>query len=201
MPEGNEHAAILIATSYQALNRAIQENPDTLITDCTVLILFAGFYVEATLNHIFKFLDKDIEAFPYSEKSNRGKKYPGLKDKLAWFYNEFIEENKASNWSELKKRRIYSKTEGMFPGFSEIHKFRNDISHGEINHSAKSLEIAKRLRQQAKDLVGQLYSITSSKGYNVPRLVTYKDAITSIANTSNVPAHTSDISVSSFYSS
>ena len=182
MSEGSDHAAILIATSYQALNRAIQSNQDMLITDCTVLILFAGFYVEATLNHIFEFIDKDINAFPLHENSTSGKRYPGMQDKLAWFYNEFVEESKASNWSEIRKKDINSKLRTMFPGFSELHRFRNDISHGRINETAKSLTTAQTLRQQAKDLVGQLYAITTAKGYAVPRLVTYKDALASLTS-------------------
>jgi uncharacterized protein (UPF0297 family) len=68
----------------------------------------------------------------------------------------------------------------------ELHKFRNDISHGEINQSAKSLDIAKRLRQQAKDLVNQLYNIIHEKGYDVPRLVTYRDALSMVANIKNI---------------
>ena len=182
MPEISEDAAILIATSYQALNRAIQGDPDTLITDCTVLILFAGFYIEATLNHIFEFLNKDINAFPINEKSSQGKRNLGLQDKLAWFYNEFMEESKASNWNEIREKNINTKLVAMFPGFSELRRFRNDISHGRINESAKSLAMAQTLRQQAKDLVGQLYIITTAQGYAVPRLITYKEAIASIAN-------------------
>jgi hypothetical protein len=182
MSEGSDHAAILIATIYQALNRAIQGNQDMLITDCTVLILFAGFYVEATLNHIFEFIDKDIKAFPLNENTNQGKTHLGMQDKLAWFYNEFVEESKASNWNDLRKKNINAKLRTMFPGFSELHRFRNDITHGRINESAKSLATAQALRQQAKDLVGQLYAITTAKGYSVPRLVTYKDAIASLTN-------------------
>jgi hypothetical protein len=180
MSEGSEHAAILIATSYQALNRAIQANPETLITDCTVLILFSGFYVEATLNHIFDSTNKNIEAFPISQINLRGKSHPGMKDKLTWFYNEFIEENRATSWNEIRDNRIAEKTINMFPGFSELHDFRNDISHGRINESAKSLATAQNLRQNAKDIVGRLYAITFEKGYIVPRLVTYRDAIATL---------------------
>lgn len=180
MSEGSDHAAILIATSYQALNRAIQGNQDTLITDCTVLILFAGFYVEATLNYIFEYTDKNIQAFPVNKKYNHGKSNIGLKDKLAWFYNEFINETKASTWKELRERNINVKLAQMFSGFSELHRFRNDISHGRINECAKSLATAQMLRQQAKDLVNQLYAIMATKGYTVPRLITYKDAIASL---------------------
>jgi hypothetical protein len=180
MSEGSEHAAILIATSYQALNRAIQANPETLITDCTVLILFAGFYVEATLNHIFDSTNKNIEAFPISQTNPHGKSYPGMKDKLTWFYNEFIEDNRATSWNKIREDRIAEKAINMFPGFSELHDFRNDISHGIVNESAKSLATAQNLRQNAKDIVGRLYAITSEKGYIVPRLVTYRDAIATL---------------------
>ncbi len=182
MSEGSEHAAILIAVSFQALNRALKANQDTLLSDCTVLILFAGFYVEATLNHIFESIGKDIKAFPISEKKPQGKVQFGLQDKLAWFYNEFIEYPKATNWSEIRKKRINKKLATTFPGFSELLAFRNDISHGKINEAAKSLPTAKRLRQQAKDLVSQLYTIAAMKGNSVIRLVTYRDAIASLTN-------------------
>jgi len=188
MSEGSDHAAILIATSYQALNRAIKGNKTTLITDCTVLILFAGFYVEATLNHIFEFINKDIKAFPLNVNSTRGKIYPGMQDKLAWFYNEFIEEPKATNWNEIRNKNINAKLRTTFPGFSELLRFRNDISHGRINESAMSLDTAQTLRQQAKDLVSQLYNITNAKGYTVPRLITYRDAISSLEKSEqNIP--------------
>lgn len=180
MPEGSEHAAILIAVSFQALNRAFDENPDTLLSDCTVLILFAGFYVEATLNHVFESIGKDIKAFPLSEENAHGKSQPGMQDKLAWFYNEFMEDIKANNWREIREKKIYEKLTTKFPGFSELHAFRNDLSHGKVNETAKSLLTAKRLRQQAKDLVDQLYTITEKKGYNLPRLITYQDAIATL---------------------
>jgi hypothetical protein len=184
MSEGSDHAAILIATSYQALNRAVQGNKDTLITDCTVLILFAGFYIEATLNHILESteLQKQMDAFPLRQHSHNRRNYPGMKDKLAWFYNEFVEESTASNWDDIRTSGIEAKLRTRFPGFSEIHRFRNDISHGRINETAKSLATAQRLRQQAKDIVTQLYIITSNKGYTVPRLITYRDAIASLSD-------------------
>ena len=182
MSEGSEHAAILIAVSFQALNRALKANQDTLLTDSTVLILFAGFYVEATLNHILISIGKDIKAFPISEKKPQGKVQPGLQDKLAWFYNEFIEDPKATNWNEMRKKRIYNKLATSFLGFSELLAFRNDLSHGIINETAKSLLTARRLRQQAKDLAGQLYTIAAKNGYDVPRLVTYQDAIASLSS-------------------
>jgi len=114
--EGSDDAAILIATSFQALRRAAQSNPDTLVTDCTILILFAGYYVEATLNHIFESTEKKkrIEAFPIHKAASHGKTNIGLRDKLAWFYNEFIETNPASNWREINRNGIDNKLEENF---------------------------------------------------------------------------------------
>jgi hypothetical protein len=182
MPEGSKDAAILIAVSFQALNRALKENQDTLLSDCTVVVLFAGFYVEATLNHIFASANKDIKTFPLSEKKPHGKNQPGLQDKLAWFYNEFIEDPKATNWKEIKRKKIYKKLASTFPGYTDLCDFRNDLAHGKVNETAKSLPTAEMLRQQAKDLVSQLYAIASMKGYSVPRIETYRDAIASLTN-------------------
>jgi hypothetical protein len=46
VPEGTKHAAVLITTSWQALNRAVQGDHDARLCNCTVVILFAGFYDE-----------------------------------------------------------------------------------------------------------------------------------------------------------
>jgi hypothetical protein len=89
------------------------------------------------------------------------------------------------NWDQLRDKRIYENLELSFPGSSELVNFRNDISHGKINQSARSLVTAMELRQQAKNLVNNIYAITISKGYNVPRLITYRDAIGSL--TGNQP--------------
>jgi hypothetical protein len=86
LPEAGRHAPILIATSWQALGRAVNEGPDTLLCNCTVVVLFAGFYVEANLNHIVQALRLRGRLKTFTN----GKNHPGLQDKLAWFYNEFI---------------------------------------------------------------------------------------------------------------
>ena len=54
MSELSEDAAILIATSWQAMVRAEGKKPITTITNCTTMILFATFFVEATLNYIIE---------------------------------------------------------------------------------------------------------------------------------------------------
>ncbi len=177
MPEGSKDAAILIAVSYQALNRALSNNELTRLTDCTVLILFAGFYVEATLNYIFESTGRDIKDFPISFYNRKRKPNPGMRDKLAWFYNEFIEELRAENWEEIGKKNIYDKIDKCFPGFSELCTFRNDISHGRVNDTAKDLQISKKLREQAKDIVNKLYEVLENRGITIKRVETYQEAI------------------------
>jgi hypothetical protein len=174
LPEGGPHAPILIAASWQALNRVIQGRQDTLLCNCTVVILFAGFYVEANLNYIIEQLRMTQQM-----KSFVNKKYPGLQDKLSWFYNEFVARSKAPNRKALYDRGILKKIQRRFPGFAKLYKFRNDISHGVINKNAQSLEETKELRQQAKDMVAEFFRILRKHGYDIPRNTSYYQAITS----------------------
>jgi len=168
MPEGGSHAPILIATSWQALNRAIQRNQDTLVCDCTIVILFAGFYIEANLNYITEQLHMTRQMNSFLNQN-----YPGLQDKLSWFYNEFVARSKARNRSTLYSRGIKKKIRRLFPGFAKIYQFRNDISHGVINKNAQSFDKALQLRQQAKDIVGEFFTILRKHGHDIPRDTTY----------------------------
>jgi len=81
MAEGTKDAMILISTSWQALGRAIQRNPETLICDCTVVTLFASFFMEANLNYIIEKLNMKKEMIKFLNNNQ----YPGLQDKLGWF--------------------------------------------------------------------------------------------------------------------
>lgn len=174
MPEGGPHAPILIATSWQALNRALREGPDTLRCNCTVVVLFAGFYVEANLNYIIEQLHMTSAMRTFLEK-----KHPGLQDKLAWFYNEFIARSKARNRNALYKSDIKTKVRRRFPGFAKLYQFRNDISHGVINQSADSVPEVQRLRQQAKDMADEFFLIVKKQGHDLPRDTNYYQAIAS----------------------
>ncbi|MFN8411086.1 MAG: hypothetical protein U0Z26_01725 [Anaerolineales bacterium] len=161
MPEGTPDASILIATSHQALSRVIQDNKDTIVCDSTIVILFSAFFIEANLNHIRTILD---------QKGEMG----GLQPKLKWFYNEYIEAlpPKAKNTSE--------KLEKEFPGFKKIQKFRNKISHGEIDLSLANRKDAEDLRQKAKDIVNKLYKTIEDKtNIKIHRDITYINAISS----------------------
>jgi hypothetical protein len=172
MAEGSKDAAILIATSWQALGRAIRGNPDTQICDCTVVTLFANFFIEANLNYIIEELHmkKQMVAF-------LGNRFPGLQDKLSWFYNEYIAKIKAKSKKELFAKGIKAKLRRRYRGFATLYRFRNDLSHGVINHTARSLNEVLNLRQQAKDIVDDLFTVTSRAGYSISRVVTYQQAI------------------------
>ena len=175
MPEGSKDAAILIATSWQALNRVISGNKQTKLTDCTVVILFASFFIEANLNYIVE------ETSLYPEMRNfLNKRYPGIQDKLGWYYNRFVARSKANNRNQLYRNGIKRKIRRKFPGFASLYKFRNDISHGVINQTANSLSETLQLRSQAKEIVASLFEISERNGYSVDRIITYDDAILSV---------------------
>jgi hypothetical protein len=177
MPEGSKQAAILIATSFQAMNRAAEGRRDTLVSDATVMILFAGFYLEATLNYIAEATGNAPTMVKLLKKP-----FPGLQDKLGWFYNSFVAKKKASTRKQLYQWGIEAKLRRKFPGFAELYKFRNDISHGRINKCAASLQTANRLRNNAKSIVAALYTITSKTGHPVSRIPTYQEAIAHFTN-------------------
>jgi hypothetical protein len=175
LPEAGRHAPILIATSWQALGRALHEGPDTRTCNCTVVVLFAGFYVEANLNHIIRVLRRRARLNAFMN----GKTHPGLQDKLAWFYNDFIARTPATDLRAAKRLGVYRRLRRRFPGFAELYRFRNDISHGVINKNGRSLANAQRLRQQAKNLVNGLFSEVQHRGHRVSRTTTYFQAILS----------------------
>ena len=179
MPEGTTDATILIATSFQALNRVIQDKKDTMVCDCTIVILFAAFFIEANLNHIIDQLDKHQEMldFLYGKKRH-GEKYPGLQDKLGWFYNQYIEKSKVLNKTQMRENGINKKLVEKFPGFEKIYQFRNNISHGKVDLSMTNRETAEELRQKAKNIVHQLFDIAAAEtGYTISRDITYKNAV------------------------
>ena len=168
MPESTVDAMVLISTSWQALKRAEQGDERTILCDCTVVIVFASFFIEANLNQVIEKLGKTKEMKKFLGKS------PGLRNKMAWFYNEYVATEKAENKGRFENKGIYSKLPEEFPGFDEICNFRNDISHGIINKPLADLENAKRLRIKAKEIVEKLFTIVP---IGIPRDITYEAAI------------------------
>lgn len=174
MPEGSKDATILIATSWQALNRAITGQQLTQLCDCTVVILFANLFIEANLNDIVGRLHrrKAMKAFL------NGSRYPGLQEKLSWFYNEFVARTRLSRSTPRFRKGVKTKLRRRYPGFATLYRFRNDISHGKINPVARSLQETVRLRQQAKDIVDDLFHVIARTGHPLDRDVTYQAALT-----------------------
>ena len=173
MAEGTKDAMILITTSWQALGRAIQQNPETIICDCTVVTLFASFFIEANLNYIIEKLNVKNEMISFLNNN----RYPGLQDKLAWFYNKYVAKVKAKTKKELFDKGIKEKLRRRYPGFSALYLFRNDLSHGVVNDTARSLPKVVKIRQQAKDIVDDLFDIAARAGHPIPRDITYQKAI------------------------
>ena len=168
MPEATADAAILIAASYQAMNRAIAGDPSTQLCDCTVTVAFAGFYIEANLNHLIAELRRE------SDLKQAYSPNPGLKSKLAFVYAEYI----AS--APQARKDVYDRLEVEFPGITELANFRNDICHGTMNQTvAQSLPKTLELRQSAKDIANRLFTAVNGRtGADLQRtLVTYWQAL------------------------
>jgi hypothetical protein len=171
MPEISKDASILIGISYQALDRAKKGNQLTEISDCTVALLFASFFIEANLNQIIDKLGKEQEMINFLKKE-----HPGLQDKMAWFYNSFIAQPKLTSRKGIKE--LYEKLKTEFPGFEELYNFRNNISHGIIDRSIANLEDTERLRVLAKEIVDKLINIAEqATGQTIQRNTTYYEAI------------------------
>jgi len=173
LPEANVDASLLIAISWQALGRLRSGEKQTRISNCAVVIVFAAFFIEANLNHIVKKLGKKREMTAFLN----GQKYPGLRDKLAWFYNEFVARKRSHHADKPFKKRIGASLRRKYPGFSAIHRFRNNLSHGRIDLSKATPAHAEVLRRQAKGIVESLYRTLEENGHPVRRTVWYNVAI------------------------
>jgi hypothetical protein len=171
MTEVSEDATILLATSWQALSRAKNEGEQTMICNCTIVLVFAAFYIEANLNHIIGAMNKTTEMSRFL-----GKK-PGLQDKLAWFYNCYVARVKTPNKQQMYNNGIFKKLRRKFPGFNQIYQFRNKISHGKIDRSIANLDDAQRLRNNAKSIVDELFNIAAKTDHVIPKSVTYADVV------------------------
>jgi hypothetical protein len=178
MPEAGKHAPVLIAISHQARERQrASGDPLTLRANCTIIIVFAAFYIEATINAIIDQMNMRPKMEAFLNPDNRQHYHPGMQAKLAWFYNEFVATKKAANKVELGTMKIYDQLESRFPGYAEIRDFRNGVSHGKIGSAADELDEAIMLREQAKDIRTELFAIGKSHDPNVDQDTTYWDAI------------------------
>ena len=72
MPEVSKDAKVLIDISFQALDRAKKGDERNKILDCTVALVFAGFFIEANLNHIIEVLNKKQEMINFLNNDHAG---------------------------------------------------------------------------------------------------------------------------------
>ena len=114
------------------MNRAAAGDPSTQLCDCTVTVAFAGFYMEANLNHLIAELGRESDL-----KQAYGPN-AGLKSKLAFLHTEYI----AS--APLARKDVYDRLEIEFPGITELANIRNDICHGAMNQT-----VAQSLRRHS----------------------------------------------------
>ena len=180
MPEATKAATILIATSYQAQNRAKEGDDATMLCNCTVVIVFAAFFIEANLAHIIDRMNmtNKMKQF-FTNRKDLENFHPGMQQKLGWFYNYFVNESKAKRPSDLRTKEFKEDLERSFPGFSKIYDFRNKVSHGGIDTTMTNLNNAEQLRIQAKSIVNKLFEIAEQYVPPIPRTITYEVAVTS----------------------
>jgi len=196
MPEVSENAALLIATSHQANFRI--KNTDnciklielTIPCDKLVSIAFLGFYLEQSIDSIIKQMGK------YSVMNKFLKpKRPSLFNEFAWFYNEYIAENrgelKAKDKCQLfsKDNKIQEKLDIAFQDFINIYEFRNKIAHGKLDIVIERIKKeypnptdVDPLRTHAKYIVKKLITLVHSideKYKDIGKGSSFYDAINS----------------------
>ncbi len=174
MSEISNNSAILIATSFQALNRAKAGDKSTILCNCTVTILFASFFIEENLDVIIKRMNKDHEMKKFLMIKKH--EHPGLLDKLAWYFNYYSANPKADRREKLFTNRLEGRLNKRFPGFKRIYQIRNDVAHGKINRHL-NLKETEELRVKAKAVVDDLLDIAAIAGCKIQRNITYEMAI------------------------
>lgn len=185
MAEVSDNAAIFIATSYQAMERAkLDFPPNTETVNLMIALVFLGFYLEENLDVIITKLNKYDELKEFSNDKG-GKKKFGLLNKFGWFYNFYI----ATSSSKLEKSNpsfmnaLVGNLDARFPGFEKIYAFRNPVSHGKIKHSL-SIPDVNTPRERAKVITDELLEIINQKeGIVIEKSISYTDAFINFEKT------------------
>ncbi len=172
MPEATKDAVFLIATSYQALGRVVRGDEQTMTCNCTVVLVFAAFYIEANLTNIIKEMGvyDDFKDFVPS-------RFPGMYPKLSWFFTTYVKPGLATSKSDFHNPKFATALYKQFSGFEEIHDFRNGVAHGDIDLSKANSKDALRLRDDAKKIVAGLFKIAENAGHKIKRAITYQIAV------------------------
>ncbi len=175
MAEVSDNAAIFIATSFQAMERAkFGIPPDSVTVNLMIALVFLGFYLEENLDVIITRLNRNDELREfYNDK--KGKKKFGLLSKFVWFYNSYIATSKLEKSSNSFMDDLVINLEVRFPGFEKIYTFRNPVSHGKIKHSL-SIPDVYSFRESAKAITSDLLEIVNQKeGVLIEKNINYKD--------------------------
>lgn len=176
MAEASDNAAIFIATSFQAMERAkFGIPPDSVTVNLMIALVFLSFYLEENLDVIIARLNRDEELRDFFN-DKKGKRKFGLLNKFGWFYNSYIAPSKLQKSSELFMENLVKYLDARFPGFEKIYTFRNPVSHGKIEHSL-SIPDVYALRERAKAITSELLEIVYQKeGIVIEKNINYKDA-------------------------
>ncbi len=176
MAEVSDNAAIFIATSFQAMERAKYGfPPDSVTVNLMIALVFLGFYLEENLDVIINRVNKGDELREFFNDKN-GKKKFGLLNKFGWFYNFYVATTKLEKSDKLFMDDLVKNLEMSFPGFVKIYTFRNPVSHGKIQHSL-SIPNVYALRERAKAITNELLEIINHKERVViEKNVNYRDA-------------------------
>jgi hypothetical protein len=173
MPEVSNNAAILIATSFQALDRAKRGSKNTILCNCIITVLFAGFFIEENLDVIIKKMNVGPEMKKFLKLGRY--EHPGLLDKLAWYFNRYVASQKFDNREKLFSGKLESRLNKRFPGFGRIYQIRNDVAHGKINRRL-TLQETEKLRIQSKSIADDLLHIAEENNHTISRDITYSMA-------------------------
>jgi hypothetical protein len=179
MAEGNPDTAILVAISFQAMQR-LKHLPreDTRVADTTVMLFFAAVYLEGTVDYIVGAYGKKRSMFKFLYPRGRGRhQHPGLKQKLAWLHNACIAQDgdRCNSRSMLTYRKIGARLRYMFPGFRKLNDFRNTVGHGRVLEVSFGEALA--LRKETKATVDRLYDAAEDEWSKpIERITTYRAA-------------------------
>jgi len=167
--EVNKDAMWLITVSWQALKRAegeeVEKDEVGRICDSTVILAFAGFYVEATLSHIIEALGEYENMIEFLDIHTTTFPTPTLFNRFQWFYNKYISSAPVSKKSQLPARgEMMRLLDVEFPGIMTLLEFRNSVAHGTMHKVVLDLGQTLNLRKKAKEIASKLRETASAKG-------------------------------------
>ena len=178
MSEISASAAFLIAMSSQSIQRAKLESRELFISNSTACIVFAAFFVEASLTAII--INKEWA----SELYDRYKNFPGLLSKMVFFMGKYpndfpdIPLNKKGRYDP---ENALTTIDSEFPGFRKLHDFRNSVCHGDLMGvkppkfvPIPNFEKLQEMRQIAKNIVDRLIELSDLESL---RTCTYSEAV------------------------